>query len=486
MTGIAKRFGATAALVGVDLELAPGEVHALIGENGAGKSTLMKVLAGVHAPDAGAMALDGAPYAPRGPGDARARGIAMIHQELMLCPHLDVAENIALGAEPARAGIVRVGARRALARAALDQLGVDIPLDAPVGALSPASRQLVEIARALSWGPRVLVMDEPTSSLTAREVDRLFTAVRRLAAGGVAVVSISHILEECRALCRRFTVLRDGATVAGGELATVDDAALIAAMVGRPVTDIYPRSPRTPGVAALALRGVSGADKPRAVDLVVHHGEVVGLFGLVGAGRTELARAVFGLDRMRAGRVAIGAAEDSGAAPHRRWAQGVGLVSEDRKGEGLALGLAIADNLCLTRLGAHATAGCISDRRLDAATTALMRRLDVRASGPTQAVGELSGGNQQKVAVARLLHHGAGILILDEPCRGIDVGAKAVIYALIDELARAGAAILLISSYIPELLGVCDRIAVMRRGTLDAARTVGEWDERSLLSAAIR
>lgn len=485
MRGVRKSFGATAALAGVDLRVAGGEVLALVGENGAGKSTLMKVLAGVVRPDAGAMLLDGRPYEPRSPRDARAAGVAMIHQELALAPHLTVADNILLGVEPTRAGFIRAAASREAARAALGQLGrADIAPDAVVAGLSIADRQVVEIARAVAVGCRVLVLDEPTSSLTSEDVRHLAALVKRLRGQGHAIVFISHVLEEVRAFADRVTVIRDGATVGGGAVGALSNAQIVEWMVGRAVTELYPRSPRRPGAAVLEISGVAGRRLPESASLVLHRGEVLGIAGLVGAGRTELVRAVFGLDPVRRGTVRV-AAETGAAAPARRWAQGVGMVSEDRKAEGLALNLSIADNLTLSRLSGLGPAGLVLAGRQAAASRRWIEPLQIKCRDVAQPVAALSGGNQQKVAVARLLHHDVDVLLLDEPTRGIDVGAKARIYALIDELATQGRAVLLVSSHVPELLGVCDRVAVMCRGRLGPARPVGEIDEHSLMQEAI-
>lgn len=485
MRGVRKSFGATAALAGVDLRVAGGEVLALVGENGAGKSTLMKVLAGVVRPDAGTMLLDGRPYEPRSPRDARAAGVAMIHQELALAPHLTVADNILLGVEPTRVGFIRAAASREAARAALAQLGrADIAPDAVVAGLSIADRQVVEIARAVAVGCRVLVLDEPTSSLTSADVRHLEVLVKRLRRQGHAIVFISHVLEEVRAFADRVAVIRDGATVGGGAVGSLSNAQIVEWMVGRAVTELYPRSPRTPGAAVLEISGVAGQRLPESASLVLHRGEVLGIAGLVGAGRTELVRAVFGLDPVRRGTVRV-AAETGTAAPARRWAQGVGMVSEDRKAEGLAVNLSIADNLTLSRLDGLGPAGLVFAGRQAAASWRWIEPLQIKCRDVSQPVAALSGGNQQKVAVARLLHHDVDVLLLDEPTRGIDVGAKARIYALIDELATQGRAILLVSSHVPELLGVCDRVAVMCRGRLGPARPVGEIDEHSLMQEAI-
>lgn len=485
MRGVRKSFGATSALAGVDLRVASGEVLAVVGENGAGKSTLMKVLAGVVRPDAGAMLLDGAAYAPRSPRDARAAGVAMIHQELALAPHLTVAGNILLGAEPTRGGLLRHGAMHDIARAALAELGrPDIDPAAAVATLSIADRQVVEIARAVAVGCRVLVLDEPTSSLTAADVRHLASLVERLRDRGHAILFISHVLEEVRAFADRVTVLRDGITVGEGPLASIDDATIVQWMVGRAVTDLYPRSSRTPGDVVLEVAGLAGRRLPQAASFTLRRGEVLGIAGLVGAGRTELVRAIFGLDPVRDGSVRV-AAHAGPASPARRWAQGVGMVSEDRKTEGLALDLSVADNLTLSRMRGFGLPGFVGARRQAAAARRWLEPLQIRCRDVLQPVAALSGGNQQKVALARLLHHDVDVLLLDEPTRGIDVGAKSRIYAVIDELAARGRAILVVSSHLPELLGICDRVAVMRRGVLGPARPVAEIDDRSIMQEAI-
>jgi ribose transport system ATP-binding protein len=484
MQGVHKRFGATVALDGVDLSVDRGEVLALVGENGAGKSTLMKVLSGAYQPDEGKMWLAGEPFRPRSPLQARRDGVAMIYQELSLVPHLSVAENILLGLEPQRGLLLDWGAMRRRAAEAMAQVGhPDLPLDTPVARLSVAEQQLVEIARAVAIGSRVLVLDEPTSSLPRRDIARLFSLVRRLKGQGHAIIYISHFLEEVTEISDRYTVLRDGRSVGGGETASAAQDQIIAQMVGRRVDDLYPRSLRTPGEVVLEVRDLGGIAKPRSASLLLRRGEVLGVAGLVGAGRTELLRAIFGLDAVRRGeiKVALHTGSASAAAPpSRRWAQGVGMVSEDRKTEGLALGLSVTDNLTLTRLPA-----LLSPGRLDRDARQWADRLAVKIRGMRQSVGDLSGGNQQKVALARLLYHDADVLLLDEPTRGIDVGSKAEIYRVIDELACRGKAVLMVSNYLPELLGVCDRVAVMCRGVLGPARPVEEVDEHHLMLEAI-
>jgi ribose transport system ATP-binding protein len=457
MTGVRKRFGATVALDGVDLVVGPGECHALVGQNGAGKSTLMKVLSGAHAPDEGTMRLDGDPYRPRDPLEGRRRGIAMIYQELSLAPHLSVEENIVLGVEPARFGRLDRAEIRRRAVDALAQLQHgEIAPDAAVGRLSVAQQQLVEIARALASGARVLILDEPTSSIPQHDAERLFALLDRLRAQGISIVYISHFIEECKRVAQRYTVLRDGKTVGGGDMAGATAAQIVDLMVGQKMEQLYPRSKRTPGEVLLSAEGVE-----------LRRGEVLGIAGLIGAGRTELLRRIFGLD-------------PGPATPGGSWARGIGFVSEDRKNEGLALGLTLADNLTLSRLEP-----LVQPSRQESATRRWIDALAVRCRGPFQRIADLSGGNQQKVALARLLHHGVDVLLLDEPTRGIDVGSKAQIYQLIDDLVtKDQKAVLMVSSYTPELLGTCDRIAVMRRGKLGPARPVEGLTEHGLLLEA--
>jgi ribose transport system ATP-binding protein len=486
MTGVRKRFGPTVALDGVDLALRPGEVHALVGENGAGKSTLMKILSGAVRPDAGTLTFDGLPYAPSGPQAARRLGVAMVYQELTLAPHLTVADNVLLGVEPSVWGWLRRAEGRRRVAAALEVLEhPEIRPETPVADLGPAARQLVEIARALSFDVRLLVLDEPTSSLTQQDAERLFALVRRLRARGVTVAYISHYLEEVQALADRYTVLRDGRNVAGGTVAEFVVERVIEQMVGRRLDDQFPHVPHTQGEPLLELRDVAGLRLPTGASLTLHRGEILGLAGVVGAGRTELLRAVFGLDPVRSGRILVRSVEGPvWAPPRRRIAQGLGMLSEDRKGEGLALPLSIADNLTWSRLSPYSWCGWLNLGRRAQSVRGWLERLRVRSAGPDQPVGELSGGNQQKVALGRLLHQQAEVLLLDEPTRGVDVSSKAEIYRLMGELAAQGRGLLFVSSYLPELLGVCDRLAVMARGRLSAARPVAEWTPEQIMAHA--
>src|SRR3954470_22325791 len=486
LRGIRKRFGATQALSGVDLEVAPGEVHALVGENGAGKSTLMNVLSGAFPPDAGTMRFNGLPYSPADARAARRAGIVHLHQELSLCSHLTVAENIFLGLEPARFGWVE--RERSLTRSAelLNRFGCEhIPPGARLASLSLPDRQVVEICRALAADARLVLMDEPTSSLSQQNVARLFDVIRELRGQGIAIIYISHFLEEVRQIADRFTVLRDGASVRTGEIGAVTNHELVVAMVGREVNQIFERhqvaAPQ--GEPLLEVRALASPPLLRDASFQLFRGEILGIGGLQGSGRTELICALFGLSTAR-GEVRV----RGGVLPLRRDSaarirSGFGYLSEDRKGEGLCLQLSLADNVTLTRPVARA--GRISRSRRQAAAGRVITGLNVRASGADDAVLRLSGGNQQKVALGRLLHQDHDILLLDEPTRGIDVASKADIYRELRRLAASGKGIVIVSSYLPELLGVSDRIAVMSRGRLSAARPASAWTAESILHAAI-
>ena len=491
MQGVSKRFGATVALQDVGIEVASGQVLALVGENGAGKSTLMKVLSGAIKADAGQMWLDGELYNPGNPLDARQAGVAMIYQELSLTPHMSVQENIMLGMEPSRMGIVRWKEVRRRAIEAIKEFdNPELTPDARVSKLSVGSQQLVEIARALATGCRVLVLDEPTSSLTRQDVERLFEIIERLKQQGKAIVYISHFIEEVRRIADNVTVLRDGQVAGGSTVDGISNEDIVAMMVGRQVEELYPRSTRKCGEVILEVKDLAGVEKPQSASLKVHRGEVVGIAGLIGAGRTELLRSLFGLDPVRTGQIKLGVYTGP-ASPAQRWAQGAGILSEDRKEEGLALDLSIAENVTLSRLKGFGPLGTVLPSRQNATTYRWIDKLGIKCRDPRQSVLSLSGGNQQRVALARLLQHDVDVLLLDEPTRGIDVAAKALIYKLIDELAtgsiaegREPKAVLMVSSYLPELMGVCDRVAVMCRGRLGPTHSVDETDEHKLMLEA--
>ena len=490
--GIAKRFGATVALDGVDLALEAGEVRALIGENGAGKSTLMNILAGAVRADRGEMEIDGRPYVPASPLDARRRSIALIHQELSLCPHLTVAENILLGVEPSRwgGGWIDGDAARRKALALLEHFGhPQLHPDRRVGTLPIAAQQVVEICRALAANARILLMDEPTSRFQREDVDRLFSLIRGLAAQGMAVIYISHFLEEVREIADAYTVLRDGRSVGTGETARASDEQLISLMVGRAMGGLFPERVRSrDGEVILAVDEVAAPPALQHASFELRRGEILGIAGLMGSGRTELVRALFGLERGASGRIAVQgrALAVHGATAAQRLSQGFGYLSEDRTREGLALPLSIADNLTATNLAAVSRRwGWLDLKRQWTAAQRWIDALHIRAQDPIQPARALSGGNQQKVAVGRLLNQDADVFLLDEPTRGIDIGSKAQIYETIARCAEEGKAVLLVSSYLPELFGLCDRLAVMSRGRLSDARPIEEWTPETVLATAI-
>jgi ribose transport system ATP-binding protein len=417
----------------------------------------------------------------------------MIYQELSLAPHLTVYENILLGMEPTRLGMLRIGEMKRRAAEALNVLGHGgIGLTTPVSAFSPSTQQVIEIARALAIGCRVLVLDEPTSSLTRKDVQAMFELIRRLKSQGHAIVYISHFLEEVRTICDRFTILRDGKTCGGGDAPTTPPEKMVEMMVGRSVDHLYPRSDRKMGDVVLEINELSGKVKPSGASLKLRRGEVLGIAGLIGAGRTELLRAIFGLDPIRSGTVRVAAMRGrdvtlSRTNPAWLWNAGMGMLSEDRKLEGLALTMSITDNITMSDLRPFGPLGFISPKKQKRAANKWADILSLRRRDVSQPIMDLSGGNQQKCAVARLLHHEVDILLLDEPTRGIDVGSKAAIYRLIDDLAsnqQSPRAVLVVSSYFPELLGICDNIAVMSRGVLGEARPASQWTEHALVLAS--
>jgi len=484
MAGISKRFDQTLALDNVNLSVSAGEVLALMGENGAGKSTLMKVLSGVFPPDRGAILLDKKTYRPTSPLDARKRGIAMIYQELSLAPHLSIEDNISLGDEPASWGLLNRQTMRKTANDALKLMGhFEIDPTRRVDTLSVGMQQIVEIARAMAFGCKVLVFDEPTSSLSQEDVKRLFAMIRRLRSSGHSIVYISHFIEEVKEIADRFTVLRDGKSVASGNIRDVSKEQIAALMVGRNISELYPHSVHTTSDVLLELDGLNGIEKPKNVNFTLRRGEVVGIAGLVGSGRTEFARTIFGLDPIASGNIRVGTLRGA-ATPRSRWQQGAGMVSENRKSEGLAISLTVTDNITLPNLTKYGRFGFVSLKAMNQASSKLISRLEIKARSPIQQVIDLSGGNQQKVAIARLLESDVDLLLLDEPTRGIDVASKALIYDIIDKLALKNKAILFISSYLPELFGVCDRIAVMCRGRLGQARPVSELSEHDVMLEA--
>ncbi|MFF0307560.1 sugar ABC transporter ATP-binding protein [Streptosporangium sp. NPDC004379] len=482
--GLRKEFPGVVALDGVDFDLRAGEVHVLLGENGAGKSTLIKMLSGAYRPDAGRIVVDGAPVEIRGAGDAQRLGIATIYQEFNLVPELSVGENLALGRPPRRFGLVDTRRMHERARELLARVGVDVDPRTPVGRLGIARMQMVEIAKALALDARVLIMDEPTAVLTTSEVERLFAIVRRLRDQGVAIVFITHHLEEIPQVGDRVTVLRDGRSVTRVPASTPENE-LVRLMVGRPIDQRYPREPAAPGEPLLRVRGLGRRGAFEDVSFEVRAGEVVGLAGLVGAGRTEVARAIFGADSYDTGEVLVDGRPLPRGDVHAAMEAGLGLVPEDRKGQGLVLGADVAENLGLVTLRRASRGGFVDRAGQRRAAADVAGRLGVRMSGLAQEVRTLSGGNQQKIVIGKWLLADASVLILDEPTRGIDVGAKVEIYQLINSLTASGHAVLMISSDLPEVLGMSDRVLVMARGRLAGELAAREATQDSVMALAV-
>jgi ribose transport system ATP-binding protein len=468
LAGMRKAFAGVTVLEKVDIEVRAGEVHAICGENGAGKSTLMKVISGVYPPDGGAMSLRGRPVQFASPREAEAQGVVMIHQELNLIPHLTVAENIFLAREPRRGWFIDRRRLREGARRCLDRLGVAVRPDDMVGALPLAQQQMVEIAKALSMEASLLIMDEPTSSLTESETRQLFRVVRELKAAGVGILYISHRLDELAQIVDHVTVLRDGRQVSSCAFAQTTVDAIVAQMVGRALEDKFP--PRTRAPQAEVVLQVDGLRRDRVfgpVSFELRRGEILGFAGLIGAGRTEVARAIFGADRKDGGHVRLNGVELAIASPSDAIRQGIAYVSEDRKGQGLAVKMTVAENITLANVGAVCgRAGFIRFGAEEDVARRYIDALSIRTTGPRQVTRLLSGGNQQKVVIGKWLFRGPRLIIFDEPTRGIDVGAKFAIYELMDRLAGEGIGVILISSELPEILGMTDRVAVFHEGRI--------------------
>jgi rhamnose transport system ATP-binding protein len=482
---VAKSFGAVAAVRDVSFPLYAGEVHALVGENGAGKSTIVKMLAGVHRPDAGTIELDGRPLELTSPADALAAGIAVIYQEPTLFPDLTVAENIVMGRQPRRS-LRRVDRRamNALASGFFARLGVAIDPDRPARGLSIADQQIVEIAKALSLDARVIVMDEPTAALSGVEVERLFAVARALREDGAALLFISHRFEEITALCQRVTIMRDGRHVSTDPLADLTVDEIVRRMVGRPLDTLFPKREVPIGDVVLQVEGLGRRGVFSDVSFEVRAGEIVALAGLVGAGRSEVVRAVFGVDRPDAGRVRVNGVALRPGSSRAAMAAGVALVPEDRRQQGLVIEASIARNAASTRLRSLARLGLLfggAERRLAQEWTA---RLQTRYASLDDPVARLSGGNQQKVVLAKWLSTQPRVLIVDEPTRGIDVATKAEVHRLMSDLAAEGVAIVMVSSELPEVLGMADRVLVMREGRLVAEIPRERADEESVMFAA--
>jgi rhamnose transport system ATP-binding protein len=482
---ISKAFGGVKALQGVEFAAYGGEVHALLGENGAGKSTLIKCFTGVYRPDEGEIVVDGQPVAFADPRDARQAGIAAIYQEPSLFPDLDITENIFVGRQlTAGGGRVAWGQMVQEARRLLAQLGVPLDPSTKARYLSVAEQQMVEIARALSINAKILIMDEPTSSLTLAEVAELFRIVRQLRDNGTAIIFISHRLEELFELADRVTILRDGRYVGTQPLANVTTQQLIEMMVGRTLADLFPKQDVTPGAVLLEVEKLTRAGVFNDISFQVRAGEIVGLAGLVGAGRTDVAQTIFGIAPATSGVIKIGGKPVAIGDPQAAMKLGLAYVPEDRQHHGLLLPMTIAHNITLPDLTRFARLGWVDDGGERKAAAAAAEQLEVKCTSVMQKANELSGGNQQKVVLAKWLATKPRILILDEPTRGIDVGTKSAVHALMSQLAAQGIAILMISSELPEILGMSDRILVMREGRLTGHFRRAEATQETIMQAA--
>ncbi|MBC7811516.1 MAG: sugar ABC transporter ATP-binding protein [Burkholderiales bacterium] len=491
MEGISKQFPGVKALDNVSLEITPGEIHGLLGENGAGKSTLIKIMSGAYQPDSGTMELDGKRLHLANPHQAQALGIVTIYQEFNLVPSLTIAENVFIGREPGKSGFVDWGALKRETLVLTERLGIHLNPMSLVRNLSVAEQQMVEIARALSMRSRIIIMDEPTSALSDNEVQQLFKIVRDLRAQGLSIIFVTHRLEEVHEICDRITVLRDGKNVGSANVADITTADIIRMMVGRSMDELFQRTGvHEYGDTALEVRGLSRKGTARdpyatvlnGISFALRRGEILGIAGLVGAGRTELARAVFGADPFDSGEILIDGKPVRIKSPQDAIRYGIGLVPEDRKQQALFLALAVRENLSIASLGSLTRWGAFMREK---AEMALMERyrdaLNIRMASPEQKILNLSGGNQQKVVIARWLALQPKVLIVDEPTRGIDIAAKAEVHQLLDEMARGGIAVIMISSELPEILGMSDRIITVREGRLTGEILRADATEEKLM-----
>lgn len=484
LQGVRKAFGGVQALADASLELYPGSVTALLGENGAGKSTLVKILTGNHQPDGGEIRIDGCPVRIASPLAAQRLGISVIHQESVVFDSLTVAENIFIAARPRRWGLVDWHTMRHRAAEVLARIEADIDPLLPMGTLSIAQKHLVQIARALGHDSRIVIMDEPTAALSHHEAADLFRLIRQLQAEGRALLFIGHKFDELFAIADRYTVFRDGRTVGAGQLRDTDPDRLVNLMVGRAVEQVFPKTTATIGEEVLRIEGLTRVPEFRDVHLSVRSGEILGVYGLVGAGRSETLQSVFGLQRPDAGRIVIDGLEVEVDTPQAAIRHGLALVPEDRQRQGAILDLPIADNVSLASLSRYSRWGLLRRRLAWRDAANLLARLQIKAAALDQAVGELSGGNQQKVVLAKWLATRPRVLILDEPTKGIDIGAKAAVHRLMGEFVQEGLAVVLISSELPEVLGLADRIAVMSHGRVRACFARADATPERIIRAA--
>jgi ABC-type sugar transport system ATPase subunit len=479
---VSKHFEGVRALRDVDLSVVPGEIHALLGENGAGKSTLIKILTGVFAPDSGTITLSGNEVSFASVKAANAAGIIALYQELATIPTLTVAENIALGGRaPSTVGVVQWSALKTLARTQLERLGQDIPLDRLAAGLSPVRQTMIALARALAQDAKVLILDEPTAALSATEVEVLFGILEQLRAEGVAIIYVSHRFEEVFALCDRYTVMRNGATVKVGVIADTSEDEIIRSMVGREPDQLYPTRGTAPAEAVLNVEALAGS-RVKDASLIAHAGEVLGIGGLAGSGRSELIRLLAGAQKASSGTIRVGGNLVKTGRVADALLAGIAYVPEERRAQGVTVSASVQDNIAIANLDAVSTAGLVSGRRIATLAQEWIDRLGIRTTGPKQLVGQLSGGNQQKIVLAKMLARAPRVLLIDEPTRGIDVGARAEIYRLIRDIADRGTAVVVVSSDLAELTGIADRILPMRGGRIVADLPGESADEAELLN----
>lgn len=485
MKGISKTFPGVKALQNVELSLAAGEIHALLGENGAGKSTLMKILSGVYQRDGGEILIDGESVEIANPRQAEAHGVTIIHQEMNLVPALSVMENIFLGREPAnRFGFLDWGAMRRRTEELMQSLGTAIAAEDIVADLSIGEQQMVEIAKALSFKTKILIMDEPTAALTERETEKLFVIIRKLAAAGVGIIYISHRMEELFALSDKITILRDGTYIGTVETKQAEFDQLIKMMAGRDITERFPKQPAPIGEEVLRVENLTQRGEVDNASFTVRAGEIVGVAGLMGAGRTEMARAIFGADKRDSGDIYVAGQKQNIHCPADAIQAGIGLITEDRKQQGLVLGMSVGENITLASLQKYAKSCFVCAADEETAIAAQIEKLKIRTPGAAQLVQNLSGGNQQKVVIAKWLTTCPKVLIMDEPTRGVDVGAKAEIYHIMNMLVEAGVGILMISSELPEILGMSDRVLVMSQGRLVGNMDIADATQEKIVACA--
>ncbi|MFB5678485.1 sugar ABC transporter ATP-binding protein [Paenibacillus terreus] len=485
MKGIHKAFGTNRVLLGVDFELLEGEVHALMGENGAGKSTLMNILTGLHSKDEGIISIDGKEVNFSSPSAAEQYGIAFIHQELNIWPDLSVLENLFLGKEITTGwGFLNNRNMKAIAQEQMRRLSLTLPLDQPAGACSVGQQQMIEIAKALMTDAKVIIMDEPTAALTDREIRKLFEVIASLKKAGVSIVYISHRMEEIFEICDRITIMRDGITVDTREVSLTNFDDVVKKMVGRELTDRFPQRHTTPGEIVFEVKDASRSGVFHRASFSVRAGEILGISGLMGSGRTEMMRAIYGLDPLDEGEIRLNGKKVAIKHPYEAVKLGIGFITEDRKDEGLVLDFSVRENMVLPSLFSFEERGLINERKEKEYVDLLISRLTVKTESPETPVRNLSGGNQQKVVIAKWVGIGPKVLILDEPTRGVDVGAKREIYQLMNELTGKGVAIIMVSSELPEVIGMSDRILVVHEGRIAGEVTGHEATQEKIMTYA--